>query len=446
MEEIQGCPVCSGRNLREVILVREVPVFCNLLFDSREEARSVARGDIALTWCGHCGHLFNKAFDPQIMEYDQQYENALDFSPSFQNYLNGLTDSLIGQYGIRGKNVIDVGCGQGEFLLRLCRKGSNKGIGYDPGYRPDDRERGSRGDAKTREEEISRGDAKAQREGGSCEDAKTQRREVSRGDAEARGGETFLADHSPVTFVQDYYSSRYADQTAGFISARHVLEHISDPNSFIRMMKKSLAADPKAILFIEVPNGEYTIDQLAIWDLIYEHISYFTPASLTRLMEANALRIINLAPAFGDQYLTAFTVAAGGDKVSGPLAEFSAPTNRIPDSITQFSERFRRKTAYWEHRLSGWHDQEKKVVIWGAGSKGVTFLNIVDPHGTIDFAVDINPRKTNRFTAGTGQQIKAPAFLTEWKPDHLLIMNPLYRDEIESMLRDLGVSAETHLI
>ena len=36
--------------------------------------------------------------------------------------------------GLRGKDIIEIGCGKGEFLLLLCEMGNNRGTGFDPGF------------------------------------------------------------------------------------------------------------------------------------------------------------------------------------------------------------------------------------------------------------------------------------------------------------------------
>jgi hypothetical protein len=79
------------------------------------------------------------------------------------------------------------------------------------------------------------------------------------------------------------------------------------------------------------------------------------------------------------------------------------------------------------------------VVAWGAGAKAVTFLNIVDPGDVISHVVDINPRKTGRFVPGSGQEIVEPNALRELRPQMILLMNAIYRDEIGSAVRALGL-------
>jgi C-methyltransferase C-terminal domain len=56
--------------------------------------------------------------------------------------------------------------------------------------------------------------------------------------------------------------------------------------------------------------------------------------------------------------------------------------------------------------------------------------------------VDINPRKQGHYVAGTGQTIVGPKRLHAFRPDVVLVMNPLYRREILQALQGLGVRSD----
>jgi hypothetical protein len=56
--------------------------------------------------------------------------------------------------------------------------------------------------------------------------------------------------------------------------------------------------------------------------------------------------------------------------------------------------------------------------------------------------VDINPHKHGTYLPGGGQQIVAPQTLREYRPDVVIAMNPVYREEIAADLGRLGVRAE----
>ena len=115
----QQCPVCSGTKITPLLEVPQVPVFCNLLLSSFAEAIGIRRGNIHLGYCETCTHIFNAAFQPHLLEYDRTYENALDCSPTFQTYVESLAKELVEKYDLFGKQIVEIGCGQGNFLRIL---------------------------------------------------------------------------------------------------------------------------------------------------------------------------------------------------------------------------------------------------------------------------------------------------------------------------------------
>lgn len=86
------------------IEIPRVPVYCNVLWPTRDEALHAPRGDIRLAFCKGCTHIFNIAFDPGRMEYTQEYENPLHFSPRFQEYAMSLAERLIKDYDLYDKD------------------------------------------------------------------------------------------------------------------------------------------------------------------------------------------------------------------------------------------------------------------------------------------------------------------------------------------------------
>ncbi|MBN1964163.1 MAG: methyltransferase, partial [Anaerolineae bacterium] len=77
------CPVCAATAVEPVLALPQVPVLCNVLYQSQAAAQATPRGDIELVYCPACGHLFNAAYDPALVAYTQVYENSLHFSPRF---------------------------------------------------------------------------------------------------------------------------------------------------------------------------------------------------------------------------------------------------------------------------------------------------------------------------------------------------------------------------
>ncbi len=383
------CPVCHARDSTAFIDIRQVPVHCNLLWATRAEAFHVPRGDILLGFCPHCGHVFNLMFDPALMEYTQQYENSLHFSPHFQRYAETLAARLIADYDLRQKDIVEIGSGKGEFLALLCRMGANRGMGFDPSYVPDPALEGY---------------------------------------------------DQQVTFVQDFYSERYADYPADLICCRHVLEHIPTPRDFIANVRRAVGSRRHTVVFFEVPNVLFMLRDLSIWDIIYEHCAYYSSNSLAYLFQACGFEVLQLQATFGGQFLA--LEARLADQPLSMTHVGGESLEQLHRDVAAFAANYREKVETWSHRLAEYARAGQRVVVWGAGSKGVTFLNVLQTRDQIEYVVDLNPRKHGKYVAGSGQQIVAPAFLRDYQPDVVIVMNPLYMNEIQQMTYDLGLRTE----
>lgn len=76
-----------------------------------------------------------------------------------------------------------------------------------------------------------------------------------------------------------------------------------------------------------------------------------------------------------------------------------------------------------------------KTAIWGAGAKGVTFLNLIDPdRAYIDFVIDVNPNKIGNFLPGTGHEIVSIEAIAQRGISTVIVMNPNYIDENKSLI------------
>ena len=111
--------------------------------------------------------------------------------------------------------------------------------------------------------------------------------------------------------------------------------------------------------------------------------------------------------------------------------------------VRYFVEHYTAKHDQWRTALADWRATGRRVVLWGGGSKGVAFLTTLSQtRDDIAYAVDINPIKHGTFMAGTGQEIIAPESLKIYRPDVVIIMNPVYRAEVTADPTPLGLSPE----
>ncbi|HYE68852.1 MAG TPA: class I SAM-dependent methyltransferase [Anaerovoracaceae bacterium] len=121
-------------NYRELFRVEGLPVFQNKMFPDRESAINCSKGDVVLVQDMDTGLIFNAAFEPDLLQYDEDYQNEQAHSLIFREHLSSVKDIIQGHFG--NKSIIEVGCGKGYFLEYLLALGYNI-IGLDPAYEGD---------------------------------------------------------------------------------------------------------------------------------------------------------------------------------------------------------------------------------------------------------------------------------------------------------------------
>ena len=144
---------------------------------------------------------------------------------------------LVERHDLVGTDVFEIGCGQADFLRRLCVATGGRGVGIDPSWRPEHLE----GEASDR-----------------------------------------------MRVERAFFERSQVDAPFGLIACRHTLEHVHDVSGFLAELRQALASQPRTPVFFEVPDTGRILRENAFWDIFYEHCSYFTPGSAARAFRAAA--------------------------------------------------------------------------------------------------------------------------------------------------------------
>jgi hypothetical protein len=383
------CPVCGSDSPVDLLDIPTVPVYCNVLWPQRQQALAAARGSMGLKYCTTCTHVYNALYDVGLTDYTPAYDNSLHFSRHFNRYAEDLAAHLVERYALHGKTLVEIGCGKGDFLVLLCIQGDNRGWGFDRSFDPE-----------------------------RVDEARRQR----------------------INFIQDFYT---AEQSArlrpDFVCCRHVLEHIADPRGFLGELRRGFADRTDAVLYFEVPNALFTLKDMGIWDLIYEHCAYYTLGSLTQAVTSSGFDVLAMGESFGGQFIFV-EMRPGTGKMLTAVPEAHQPAS-VSRYAGQFAVQYRDKVCDWQQRLRDLQQAGRTAVIWGGGSKGVTFLNVLGADSGIDYVVDLNPHKHDKYVAGTGQRVVSPEFLRKLRPTDVIVMNPIYENEVAGSVQALGLDA-----
>ncbi|MGF1474614.1 MAG: class I SAM-dependent methyltransferase [Geminicoccaceae bacterium] len=378
----EACPACASKNNRKFYAVDQVPVHQVRLVRTREAAIDCPKGDIRLHFCEDCGFVWNAAFNAELVTYEEDYESTQAVSPTFNTFHDRLAKQLAERYDLRGKEVFEIGCGQGEFMSLLCREGARHATGFDPVLRD-------------------------------------------------------IVDDPKLTFVKDWYSEAYAHLRPDFIGSKMVMEHVPDPGRYLSMLRRALGDRPDVLTFAMMPEVTRILDLRAFWDVYYEHCTYFSLGSLARAHKKAGFDVVDLRTDFGDQY--ALITARPGTGECAPKANEETP-QQLAKKVDAFAEQVAKDRMTWSDWLAGERAAGRRVVVWGGGSKGVSFLTTLGITDEIELAIDINANRNGTFIAGTGQRIGTPDALATHQPDTVVIMSPIYRNEIRASLAELGLT------
>jgi hypothetical protein len=378
------CPVCRSYQ-NTVLLDREsVPVFVNRLPVSEEAARAFPTGRLRLLECLKCRFVWNCMYDSEKVRFDSQYENELTHSKTYRDHMIHIRDLVWSKVPNHLQlDILEIGCGQGVFLLNLLDSSHSERIrslvGFDPAY---------------------------------------------------RGRSPIPTDR--INIYAEYFTSKAASKLKAepnLILMRHVLGYIMEPVEFLSSITSHIGNGVVTVL-VESPNVQWLLERGEMQNILYETCSFFSPQSLRVAFEESGFTLESSEPIFGEQYFFATARYSRDD-----LDSNSKPVSKLEEKQIKFIK-------HWRNFLEGAKDRGA-VAVWGAAAKGVSFAQMVDPTTTlISCLVDINPGKQGHFVPLTAHPVLSADEAMRRPLKTIIVANPIYRDEIEAYVRKSGSNAQ----
>jgi hypothetical protein len=382
------CPLCRTDGGLLVQRIPNLPVHSCLLMDTPDEAVAVPRGSLDLVLCPVCGYLANRVFDESLMAYSNRYEDSQAFSTTFMAYATELAGRWVHGWSLGGHTVVEIGAGRGDFSRMLADAGAGRVIAMDPTIDPI----------------------------------------------------RFGSDDDRVEPLIKAFRTAADLPPCQAVVMRHVLEHIDDPVALLTGLRDALAPHPEVPVLVEIPDVTRILTEGAFWDVYYEHCAYLTAATARTLFESCGFVVRRLSSAYGGQYLLVEATASGAP---GPATLPRAELSLLRDLTAGFAQAVDTMIQTWREVLRQTRTANQRVVVWGAGSKGSAFLVGLGEMATaVDRVIDINPHLDGKYIAGTGHRIVAPAELARLHSDLVVVMNPVYVNEISAVVAELSPGTE----
>lgn len=248
MEELKNCPVCDSNQTKPFLSCKD---------------NTVSKAIFSIVECTSCSFKYTNP-RPEEKDLGKYYisEEYVSHSNTSKGFINFVYQK-VRNYTLKGKlnlinrlhsnkgNLLDVGCGTGEFL-NVCAKNNWNTTGIEP----------------------------------------------------SDSARNFAKEQYGLNVVTEDSFAIFKEQQFDVITMWHVLEHVPHLNDRIQELKKALAND--GVLLIAVPNcsshdADYYKENWAAYDLP-RHLYHFTPNTIEKLFTKHGFKLSETLPMKFDSF------------------------------------------------------------------------------------------------------------------------------------------------
>lgn len=394
MYELKKCRGCDSAMLEELLDLGESPIANNFL-SSEQISLQEPTYPLSLMCCRDCGFVQISQQLPETLLFNETYLYFSSYSTSWLDHSRKFAEEMSSSLNLGSNSlVLEIASNDGYLLNFFKLKGIST-LGIEP----------------------------------------------SRNVAE-------IAIQKGIPTEIEFFSKNVASQLKernvkpDLIVANNVLAHVPDIQDFLSGVAELVTSE--TVVCIEFP---HLVNLLRFnqFDTIYhEHYSYLSVTSLMPLLDKYGLKIFNVSEL---------------ETHGGSLRLFidsASSTRAIEDNVlkirnleSMFDPRMRENKAVLQKsvlrvkeeltaEIRNLKQSGKKIALYGAAAKGNTLLNYCNVVSTdIEYAVDANPNKQNKFLPGTQIPVYKPEILLTNPVDAVLILPWNLGSEINSQLRKL---------
>ena len=253
--------------------------------------------------------------------------------------------------------------------------------------------------------------------------------------------------------VIDFFGVRLATKLASenikadVLLGNNVLAHIPDIMDFVAGMK--IILKDTGVITMEFPHLMQLVDNNQFDTIYHEHFSYLSFYTVQQIFAANGLEMFDVdeLPTHGGSLrIYAKHKEDSSKQVSVNVADLLQKEKDKGLTTMAYYSNFQLRALKVKLDLISFLIEQKrsnkKVAAYGAAAKGNTLLNFCGVKSDlVDFVVDANPHKQNKFLPASHIPVTDEAMIKEAKPDYIIILPWNLKEEVVGQLtyiRDWG--------
>jgi len=379
------CIICDSNDVNQIFEIPNAPMNIQALL-TKDQIENDSKITLKIFQCKKCNLVQLGNSEVISSDYYDDYVMTASFSSHLSQYTKNLAKKLIQEYGLKQKNILEIGCGDGFFSKQLENEGA-KVIGIEPSK---------------------------------------------------KFGE--YAKKNGINVIHTYFHENADLPINEFdaIVSRQVFEHLKNPNEVMLATKKFLKNG--GIGMIEVPSFEKALQLNRYYDIFSDHVSYYTKETLSNLALLNGFEVSEVFDSFDNEFIV-IIFKKSDSSIKDSIKNKSNPL------MDEFIKNFERYKVTFNEGVKDLKTKNKKIVVWGAGGKGNALLSMCDLDSNyIDYVIDSDPKKIGKYTIGSHLFIKSPEVLKEDLVDVIIISAMAYEAEILKKLDEFEFKGDVYVI
>jgi 2-polyprenyl-3-methyl-5-hydroxy-6-metoxy-1,4-benzoquinol methylase len=226
-----------------------------------------------------------------------------------------------------------------------------------------------------------------------------------------------------------FFDENYKSETKyDLIVHSHLIEHVTDINSFLRTCHKNLTDD--GYMVFSLPNFDMFIDKRLTNSINFEHTYFINEYFLSKLFRLNGFELIEKT-----YYYEKFNIFYCVRKCNSEETTFDQ--SKYSEYKNKFLEYFDDINIFIKNTNAEISNNDN-VFMFGGHVTSQFLLAMGLDESNIEYLLDNDPNKQGKRLYGTNLIVKSPSILSEYERPTLILKNSSFDEEIKNQIFEIN--------